>query len=111
MSEIKIFLFGKLCIEADGLLIQKFETHKAEELLLYLLLHPGQPHARERLADLLWGEISSEQSKSYLRKAFKTKFSKSLFQCHSERALVASEEPRLKLQEILRRQKNTGSPE
>ncbi len=36
-------------------------------------------------------------------------FSKSRFQCHSERALVASEESRLKLQEILRRQKNAGS--
>ncbi len=68
MSKIRISLFGKFHIEADGSIL-KFETHKAEELLVYLLLRRDQPHTRERLADALWGEITPEQSKSYLRKA------------------------------------------
>jgi DNA-binding SARP family transcriptional activator len=38
-------------------------------LLVYLLLHQEQPHTHEHLADVLWGEIPTEQSKSYLRKA------------------------------------------
>lgn len=69
MSQIKFFLFGKLRIEADGKLIQKLEPRKAEELLVYLLLCRDQAQSRERLAEILWGEIAPEQSKSYLRKA------------------------------------------
>jgi len=69
MSTIKFFLFGKFRIEANASVIQRIETRKAEELLVYLLLHRDQPCTRERLADVLWGEISPEQSKSYLRKA------------------------------------------
>ena len=69
MSTIKFFLFGKLRIEADAKVIQKIEPQKAKELLVYLLLYRDQPQAREHLADILWGEIAPEQSKSYLRKA------------------------------------------
>jgi DNA-binding SARP family transcriptional activator len=69
MSTIKLFLFGKFHIEADGCVIQKIEPRKAEELLAYLLLYRGQPQSREHLADMLWGDLALEQSKSYLRKA------------------------------------------
>jgi DNA-binding SARP family transcriptional activator len=69
MSTIRFFLFGKFRIEADAKLIQKIEPRKAEELLVYLLLYRDQPQSREHLAEILWGEISPEQSKSYLRKA------------------------------------------
>jgi DNA-binding SARP family transcriptional activator len=69
MSTIKLLLLGKFRIEADANLIQRIEPRKAEELLIYLLLYRDQPQSREHLADVLWGEISPEQSKSYLRKA------------------------------------------
>jgi DNA-binding SARP family transcriptional activator len=69
MSSIKFFLFGKLSIEVGTNIIPKIEPRKAEELLIYLLLYRDQPQSRERLADVLWGEIAPEQSKAYLRKA------------------------------------------
>jgi DNA-binding SARP family transcriptional activator len=69
MSAIKFYLFVKFGIEVAGNLIHRIESHKAEELLVFLLLNRGQPHSRERLADLLWGEISQDQANSYFRKA------------------------------------------
>jgi DNA-binding SARP family transcriptional activator len=66
---IRLFLLGKFAIEVNGKYLHKIETRKAEELLVYLLLHRNQPQSREHLADVLWGEIAPEQSKSYLRKA------------------------------------------
>jgi len=69
MSTVKFFLFGKFCLEADGKLIDKIESRKAEELLVFLLLNRDQPHPREKLADILWGEISQDQVSNYLRKA------------------------------------------
>jgi len=69
MSTIRIFLFGKFNIEANGSLIPRLESRKAEELLAYLLLNRDQPHARERLADMLWGETFQDQANNYLRKA------------------------------------------
>ena len=69
MSTVKVFLFGKFRIEVDTSVVPKFEPSKAKELLVYLLLNRDQPQAREQLAEVLWGEIASEQSKGYLRKA------------------------------------------
>jgi DNA-binding SARP family transcriptional activator len=42
---------------------------KARELFCYLLIHRQQPIARESLASTLWGNCTTEHSKSYLRKA------------------------------------------
>jgi len=69
MSTIRILLFGKFNIEAGGSLIPRLESRKAEELLAYLLLNRDQPQARERLADMLWGETFQDQANNYLRKA------------------------------------------
>ena len=70
MDELKISLFNRLSIEADGHVLPKLETRKPEELLGYLLVHRDAPHTRERLTDILWkGEVTLEQSKGYLRKA------------------------------------------
>ena len=68
MCKLQVSLFGKFCLQAEGNITHGLETRKAEELLCYLLLHRDRPHPRETLADLLWGEISSSQSKNYLRK-------------------------------------------
>jgi DNA-binding SARP family transcriptional activator len=69
MNTIKIYLLGKFSIEIDDKSINKIEPRKAEELLVYLLLNKDQPHSRERLADILWGETSQDQANNYLRKA------------------------------------------
>ena len=50
-------------------MIPRLESRKAEELLAYLLLNRDQPQARERLADMLWGETFQDQANNYLRKA------------------------------------------
>jgi len=68
MSKINFYLFGKFCFKVDGKLINKIEPHKAEELLGFLLLNRDQPYSREKLADLLWREISPNQASNYLRK-------------------------------------------
>lgn len=69
MSMIRIFLFGKFDIEADGSLMPRIDSRKAEELLAYLLLNRDQPQTRERLADVLWGKTIQDQTNNYLRKA------------------------------------------
>ena len=70
MSQLRISLFGRLCIQREGQALPGCEAHKARELLCYLLLHRSRPHAREALASLLWGDqCTTAQSKKYLRKA------------------------------------------
>jgi DNA-binding SARP family transcriptional activator len=44
-------------------------TKKAQALLAYLGLRPGQSHPRDKLAALLWGEKSDEQARGGLRHA------------------------------------------
>lgn len=70
MPRLNISLFGRMHIESDGTqLADGFETRKVQELLSYLLLYRKQPHPRETLADVLWGEASGTQSRKYLRQA------------------------------------------
>jgi DNA-binding SARP family transcriptional activator len=44
-------------------------TKKAQALLAYLGVRPGQPHRRDKLAALLWGERSDEHARDGLRHA------------------------------------------
>jgi DNA-binding SARP family transcriptional activator len=44
-------------------------TKKAQALLAYLALRPGQSHRRDKLAALLWGERSDEHARDALRHA------------------------------------------
>jgi DNA-binding SARP family transcriptional activator len=44
-------------------------TRKAKALLAYLALPAGRPHARDKLAALLWGDVPLSQSRGSLRKA------------------------------------------
>jgi len=46
-----------------------FRTQKAQALLAYLALPPGQAHRRDELAALLWGEMRDEQARTSLRQA------------------------------------------
>ncbi len=44
-------------------------TKKAQALLAYLAVRPGQSHPRDKLAALLWGEKSDDQARGGLRHA------------------------------------------
>src|SRR5262245_11661267 len=69
MFLLNIKLFGKFCVSLDNCVLQGFESRKLQELLCYLLLYRDRPHPREFLATLLWDNLSTVQSKTYLRKA------------------------------------------
>jgi DNA-binding SARP family transcriptional activator len=44
-------------------------TKKAQGLLAYLAVRPGQPHPRDKVAALLWGDKEEEQARHSLRQA------------------------------------------
>jgi DNA-binding SARP family transcriptional activator len=44
-------------------------TRKAQALLAYLSVRPGQGHPRDKLAALLWSEKRDDQARSGLRQA------------------------------------------
>jgi DNA-binding SARP family transcriptional activator len=67
MDRIHLFLFGKFCAARGEQTVCALETQKVQELLCYLLIYRNRPHQREKLADLLWQDSSSAQSKQYLR--------------------------------------------
>jgi len=69
MSPVKICLFGKLTVYVHGTLVSDFGSAKAEELLIYLVLHRSRSHAREKVASLLWPDGSTRQVRAYFRKA------------------------------------------
>jgi DNA-binding SARP family transcriptional activator/pimeloyl-ACP methyl ester carboxylesterase len=46
-----------------------FRTQKAQALLAYLAMPPGQVHRRDKLAALLWGAMRDEQARTSLRQA------------------------------------------
>jgi DNA-binding SARP family transcriptional activator len=69
MTKLKICLFGKLSIQRHDACLTQLDSFKVQEFFCYLLLHRNRPHARETLANLLWGDSTSAQSRKYLRQA------------------------------------------
>jgi predicted ATPase/DNA-binding SARP family transcriptional activator len=67
---IRVYLFGSFTLEAGHRPI-RLPTRKVEALLAYLVLYP-QPHSREKLADLFWGDTRDEQARHSLRTAIHT---------------------------------------
>src|SRR5262245_34479438 len=47
----------------------RLRTRKTQALLAYIALPPGQPHSRDKLAALLWGDRSQAQARSRLRES------------------------------------------
>jgi DNA-binding SARP family transcriptional activator len=47
-------------------------SKKAQALLAYLAIRPGQPHPRAKLSTLLWGEAPAEQARNNLRQTLFT---------------------------------------
>ena len=68
MDTLKIHLFGKFSVENGAQSLPALDSRKVQELFSYLLVHCDQPHSREQLATLLWGEVDTAQSRAYLRK-------------------------------------------
>ncbi len=67
-NKLAVSLFGKFSIQFDEHTFTHLDSCKVQELFCYLLLHRNRAHPRENLASLLWSEVSTAQSKSYLRK-------------------------------------------
>lgn len=67
MERIRISLFGRFSVLQDDAQLIKLDSGKVQELLSYLLLYSTQAHSREKLADLLWGDMPSGRAKKYLR--------------------------------------------
>jgi DNA-binding SARP family transcriptional activator len=61
-------MFGKLKVWASGTEVTDSLPQKAQELLVYLLLH-RRSHPREKLATVLWEHGTARRTKAYLRKA------------------------------------------
>jgi YVTN family beta-propeller protein len=56
--ELKVFLAGRVAIEADGVLVdeERFPGRQGRLLFAYLVAEQGRPVPRDELAEALWGE-------------------------------------------------------
>lgn len=61
----RLFLLGSFHLDREGQTIH-FPTRKVASLLAYLTLYP-ESHSREKLATLLWGDLSDERARASLR--------------------------------------------
>lgn len=69
MDGLQVSLFGRLSVKWAGEEAMGFEAKKVQELFAYLLVFRTRTHSREVLAELLWGDRQSAQSRKYLRQA------------------------------------------
>jgi predicted ATPase/DNA-binding SARP family transcriptional activator len=69
-STARLFLLGTFRLEKEGYVVS-LATRKAASLLAYLALHP-EPHPRETIATLFWGDSSDEHARRSLRTALAT---------------------------------------
>src|SRR5262245_21769005 len=63
----RLQLLGTFRLTHDDKVVPLY-SRKVESLLAYLALNP-EPHAREKLATLFWGDSTDEQARSSLRVA------------------------------------------
>jgi hypothetical protein len=66
-SRYHLYLLGTFHIESDAASI-RLPTRKVESLFAFLALFP-EPHPREKLAALFWGDVTDEQARTSLRTA------------------------------------------
>ncbi len=66
-ARLRLSLLGTFRLEHEGERV-RLPTRKIESLLAYLALHP-EPHAREKLAALFWGDFSDKAARASLRHA------------------------------------------
>lgn len=53
---LEIYFLGRPELRRDNELLPPLATHKTQSLLAYLVLHSNQPHLRDELATLFWGD-------------------------------------------------------
>ncbi len=68
MSRLELALLGQPIIQQDGEPVTRLVSQKARALLFYLAV-TGQPHSREALAGLLWGDVPEQKARTNLRVA------------------------------------------
>jgi YVTN family beta-propeller protein len=58
--QLKVFLAGRVAVEADGVLVgeERFPGRQGRLLFAYLVAEQGRPVPRDELADALWGEAA-----------------------------------------------------
>ena len=64
-----IHLFGAFQVELDDELLDGFVSDKVRALLAYLAVEFDTPHRREKLASLLWPEMSEKRARASLSQA------------------------------------------
>jgi len=69
LPKLSVYLFSQFRVTCTVRHLPPLASRKAQELFCYLLLHRDRPHTREVVAGVLWGNNTTEQSKTYLRKA------------------------------------------
>jgi len=69
MTRLHLNLLGGLEARLESGSPLTFRTQKAQGLLAYLAVPPGQAHRRDKLAALLWGAMRNEQARTSLRQA------------------------------------------
>src|SRR5437899_12411253 len=69
MAKLGLTLLGGFQARLDTGEALGLPTRKAQALLAYLALPPGQAHPRDKLAALLWGGIREESARASLRQA------------------------------------------
>ena len=72
MAAMRLTLLGAFEARLDSGSAISFSRKKAEALLAYLAVHPGQLQGRDKLASLLWGDASDERARHSLRQALVT---------------------------------------
>jgi DNA-binding SARP family transcriptional activator len=69
MTRLHLSLLGGFQLRLASGTPVGLSTKKAQALLAYLAVRPGQPHPRQKLATLLWGETGDAQARQSLRQA------------------------------------------
>ncbi len=68
-DHVRLKLFGEFRLEDPSGDLITINLRKAEALLVYVALAPGQVTSRERLASLLWGDSDQQRARQSLRQA------------------------------------------
>jgi DNA-binding SARP family transcriptional activator len=68
-GRLRVTLLGGFEARLRSGAVVRLPNRKAQALLAYLGIRPGQGHARDKLAALLWGEKSDDQARGDLRHA------------------------------------------
>jgi DNA-binding SARP family transcriptional activator len=69
MARLTLTLLGGCQVRLDGGPPLALPTRKIQALLAYLALPVGREHSRDKLAALLWGELSEGRARNSLRQA------------------------------------------